>query len=92
MYGKTGEQNATSKKIMELTTGKVYGSACEAAKELGICFSHVCATARGERGSTGGYVFLYMNEDNSLIVPDKMTRIKNVPLRKQLHELYPNIF
>lgn len=92
MYGKVGSQNAMSKRIIELTTGKIYESACEAAKDLNIGFSHVCATARGKRGSTGGFVFLYIDEDNNFIIPEKLTRIKNVELRNSLHEKYPNIF
>lgn len=65
MFGKTGELNKTSKKIIELTTNKTYGSASEAARILNLSFSHVCAVARGERGSTGGYVFRYLDENNS---------------------------
>lgn len=53
MFGKTGAANITSKKVIELTTGKVYESASEGARELGLSFSHVCSVARGERGSTG---------------------------------------
>jgi group I intron endonuclease len=92
MYGKTGAKNATSKKVMELTTGKTYESACEAARDLGINFSHICATARGKRGSTKGYVFLYVDENGHLIIPNRMTKIKNPSLRKKLHNLYPNLF
>jgi group I intron endonuclease len=77
MYGKTGSLNVTSKKVIDLTTGKFYGSACEAAKELNLSFSHVCAVARGERGSTGSKVFRYVDESNTPIKPNKTCAIKS---------------
>ena len=64
MFGKTGELNVTSKKVIELTTGQIFGSASLAARKLKINFSHICAVARGKRGSTGGYIFRYLNENN----------------------------
>ena len=67
MYGKTGKLNVTSKKVLELTTGKIYDSACEASRQLELGFSHICAVARGERGSTGGYIFRYIDENNNPI-------------------------
>lgn len=76
MYGKKGELNVTSKKVIELTTGKVYGSASLAAEELELSFSHVCAVARGERGSTGGYVFRYIDENNEIYLPKDRAKIK----------------
>ena len=50
MYGKKGEQNKTSKPVIELTTGIKYGSASYAAECLNLKFSHICSVARGERG------------------------------------------
>ena len=66
-FGKTGKEDAMSKPIIELTTGKTFESANLAAKFFGLCFSHVCAVARGERGSTGGMVFRYLDENNKPI-------------------------
>ena len=45
MYGKTGYKNPTSKQVIDLTSGKIYGSACEASRILKLCFSHICSVA-----------------------------------------------
>lgn len=84
MFGKTGSLNKTSKKVLELTTGNIYGSACEAARELKLGFSHVCSVARGERGSTGGYVFRYIDENNCPIEVENPAKIKFLKVRKNI--------
>ena len=84
MFGKTGELNKTSKKIIELTTGKIYNSASEAAKELKLSFSHVCAVARGKRGSTGGYVFRYLDKNNNPIKIENSAKIKTLKIKKNI--------
>lgn len=71
MYGKCGELNKTSKTVIDITTGKVYGSAMIAAKENGLNFSHICACARGTRGSTGGKIFRYLDNNKNIILPEK---------------------
>lgn len=76
MYGKTGSMNKTSKKVIELTTGKYYDSASLAACELSLGFSHVCAVCRGDRASTGGYVFRYVDENNNIIPTQNHATIK----------------
>lgn len=76
MYGKKGKLNVTSKKIIELTTGKIYGSASLAADDLQLSFSHVCSVARGERGSHKGYVFRYLDENNKPIKNQYQATIK----------------
>lgn len=75
MYGKKGKDSPSSKPVIELTTGKTYDSAVIAADQLNLNFSHVCATARGTRGSTGGFVFRYL-DGNEIIQPEKCVRIK----------------
>ena len=60
MYGKTGKKNGASKPIIDLTTGKIYESANLAAKDLNLSPSHICATARGDRGSTNNKIFRYL--------------------------------
>lgn len=76
MYGKRGELNATSKKVIELTTGKIYNSAMLAADDLQLEFSHVCSVARGDRGSHKGYVFRYLDENNKPIKNQYQATIK----------------
>lgn len=88
MHGKTGVLNPTSKKIIELTTGAIFGSAMEAGRELKLNFSHICAVARGERGSAGGKVFRYLDEANSPIRPDSPVKIKSLKIREEVKEEY----
>lgn len=78
MFGKTGAQNAMSKPIIDLTTNKIYESANLVCQELRLLPTHVCAVARGERGTTGGHCFRYINkETNEIIQPEKITKIKS---------------
>lgn len=84
MYGKVGKLNATSKKVIELTTGIIYESAMQASKILNINFSHICATARGARGSTGGFVFRYLDENNNIIQNDNFAKIKSFKTRESI--------
>lgn len=84
MFGKTGKLNKTSKKVLELTSGKTYGSACEAARELKLEFSHICAVARGERGSTGGYVFRYLDENDTPIKIENSAKIKFLKVKNSI--------
>lgn len=77
MYGKKGELNKTSKPVIELATGRKYGSATYAAECLNLEFSHVCSVVRGERGSTGGFIFRYLDENDSPLQIEKRTAIKS---------------
>lgn len=67
MYGKTGELNHASKKVINITTNMIFGSASEAARYDNTNFSHVCSVCRGNRGSTKGYVYRYLDEENKVI-------------------------
>lgn len=84
MFGKKGSQNVTSKKIVELTTGKIYESASLAAEDLNINFSHVCAVARGKRGSHKGYVFRYLDENNIPIQNSSFAQIKFKSIKEKI--------
>lgn len=88
MYGKTGSENPTSKPIVDLTTGVIYGAAMEAARELNLNFSHVCAVARGTRGATGGKVFRFINENNEIIQPEHITFIKSKQTKENVLSEY----
>ena len=83
MFGKTGELNPTSKKVINITTNMIFGSASEAARYDKANFSHVCAVCRGLRGSTKGNVYRYLDEDNRIIEPEnaayvKAKKVKNI--------------
>lgn len=77
MYGKTGALNKTSKKVINLNTNVIYGSSMECARELNLSNSHISSVCRGDRGSTGGYVFRYLDENNNIIEPKNKINIKN---------------
>lgn len=88
MYGKKGFDNFSSKAVIEITTNKIFGSASVAAEKLGVNFSHVCAVARGDRGSTGGYVFRYLDENNNPIRPERPAHIKFMKVRDSVLDEY----
>lgn len=46
MFSKKGELSHSSKRVKNLNTGNIYGSATECAEEESINFSHVCAVCR----------------------------------------------
>ena len=82
-FGKTGNLNPTSKRVININTGKIYESANICSKEEGLSYSHICAVCRGDRATTGGFSFRYLNSNNEIIPPQKTTlqrvrRIKNV--------------
>lgn len=76
-FGKCGKETYNSRPVIDLTTGKIYESACLAAKDTKLNFSHVCAVARGTRGSTGHRVFRYIDEQQNIIQPDNIPYIKD---------------
>ena len=76
MFGKIGALNPTAKKVINITTGKIFGSACEAARFDNTNFSHVCAVCRGERGSTQGNVYRYLDDKNNIIEPKNSAKVK----------------
>lgn len=49
-------------------------------------FSHICACARGARGSTGGHIFRYIDEDNEIILPIDRVVTKFKALIEQIPE------
>lgn len=75
-HGKTGKLNPTSKPIICLTNGQIYESAMDCGKILNLNFSHICSVCRGVRGSTGGFVFRWLDENNQIIEPQHSSRIK----------------
>lgn len=81
MYGKRGSLNVTSKPVIELTTGQIFGSASLAAEFFHVQLGHVCDVARGERGSTADRVFRYLDENGNIIMPEKVAAIKKFATR-----------
>lgn len=81
MYGRTGELNSTSKKVKNITTGTIYGSASECARIEGLQVSHICSVCRGSRGSTGGFVFRYIDDSGCIENPYKVVDVKSRPVK-----------
>ena len=52
-YGKTGDLNATSKKVLCVTTGEIFGSAHDASRKYNLNFSNICSCCRGSRNYCG---------------------------------------
>lgn len=75
-FGKTGELSASSKPLICITTGEKYSCAMEAAQILKLNFSHICAVCRGNRGSTGGLVFRWIDENQNIVDPKNKSKIK----------------
>ena len=76
MFGKTGELNPTSKKVINITTKMIVGRASEAARYDKANFSHVCAVCRGLRGSTKGNVYRYLDKEDRIIEPENAAYVK----------------
>ena len=68
--------NHASKKVINITTNMIFGSASEAARYDNTNFSHVCSVCRGNRGSTKGYVYRYLDEENKVIEPKNAACVK----------------
>ena len=88
MYGKTGYDSHSSKEVIDLGNLKRYGSACVAAEELNLEFSHVCSVARGERGSTGNRVFRYIDDDGFIVWPKQGAKIKSAKSKSNVLQCF----
>lgn len=52
-YGRTGKNNAKSKKVICITTGEIYESTLEAERKTGVNHSSISSCCREERKSAG---------------------------------------
>lgn len=94
MYAKVSESlkrkymnaEATSKPIMDMTTGKTYPSISEAARDTGLYVQSICRVLKGRQLQTGGHKFCYLDENGK---PDTFNlRVIN---RKQLPVYCPEL-
>lgn len=69
MYGITGKNNHTSKKVINIATNMIYDSATICSEKENIDISKICAVCRGERATTNNKVFRYLDEKNNIIEP-----------------------
>ena len=56
---------SSKKKVKCVETEEVYESASEAMRQIGN--KHICACARGERETAGGYHWEYVEDDDSIV-------------------------
>ena len=59
--GKTGALHNTSKAVLCLENGKIYGSTMEASRELGINNRRISECCNGRRKAAGGYHWRYVD-------------------------------
>lgn len=81
MFGKKGELSASSKPVIDITTGVTYVSATDAAEKLGLgekAVTKICAVARGDRHSAYERVFRYLDTENKPIFVNIPTVKKSV--------------
>lgn len=91
MFGKKGFENNSSKAVIDMQTNIVYGSASECAEKLGLTTSKVCAVCRGERGSTGGRVFRYVNANGVVVENENFKKQKrNRIINTNTGEMFEN--
>lgn len=67
MYGRCGSLNPSSKSVICLDDGNVFGSVSELVhfyKSKGLSLSRVCSVCRGERKTHHGMVFRYLDDYN----------------------------
>lgn len=87
MWGIKGKDNHTSKPVIDLMTGICYESATEAAQKLlnRDDPSLICRVCHGDRSSTHGHVFRYLDKNTHVILkPKKITYYNSDILEKVL--------
>ena len=63
LKGKYMNAEATSKSVMDMTTGKTYPSISEAARDTGLYVQSICRMLKGNQLQTGGHKFCYLDEN-----------------------------
>ncbi|WP_079709744.1 GIY-YIG nuclease family protein [Paraliobacillus ryukyuensis] len=56
-----GKPSARRKQVRCINNNKTYKSVTDASSDLGLSISKIAAVCRGDRGSTGGYIFDYVD-------------------------------
>lgn len=78
MYGKTGSNNPTSKKVIDITTNTTYDSVSDLCRGMGFELSKVCCVCRGERLTHKGHIFRYLDDEGNIIDNGKTTSIAEI--------------
>lgn len=90
-YGKIGEESVSSKKFIDLTTGETYVGVSEFCRiHPEFIVSKVCAACRGDRYTTQGHIFRYLDEDDRII--DNGIELKDqTVLKNNIGEVFPRV-
>lgn len=68
MFGLHGSANPTSKRVINLNTNEIFDSVAELCEKYPkLTISKVSAVCRGDRQTTGGYTFRYLNDNGEII-------------------------
>ena len=65
LKGKYMNAEATSKPIMDMTTGKIYPSISEAGRYTGLKVQSICRVLKGLQLQTGSHKFCYIDENGN---------------------------
>lgn len=79
-YGKKGKDNPTSIPVINLTKNVRYESASICAEQENISASKVCAVCRGDRATTNGCVYRYLDDKEQIIEPNVKMERKSIPI------------
>ena len=86
LKGKYMNAEATSKPIMDMTTGKIYPSISEAERETNITVQEICRVLKGKSLTAKGHKFCYLDEGGN---PDT-SNLRGIN-RKQLPVYCPEL-
>ena len=86
LKGKHLNEKATSKPVIDMTTGKQYPSISEAARDTGLLVQSICRMLKSKQLQTGGHKFCYIDETGN---PDT-SNIRTIN-RKQLPVYCPEL-
>lgn len=86
LKGKYMNAEATSKPIMDMTTGKTYPSISEASRVTGLKVQSICRVLKGIQLQTGGLKFCYIDDNGN---PDT-SNLRSIN-RKQLPVYCPEL-
>ena len=86
MFGKCGELNKLSKKVICIELNKIYNSISEAARELNLQMKNISKVCYGERKTCGGYSWSFV-ENTSKEFLNKNTQTKNIKINNRYGEI-----
>lgn len=92
MYGRTGKDNPSSKRVINLTTNEIFDSVedlCRNNPWYG--HSKVCAVCRGDRKTHKGCVFRYLDDDGNIIENSNKIEKVRILINLQTQERFTRV-